>query len=101
MPSPFMLSAVVTGITDLGALANENFSEGRGINLWGQVVGVSRPSAQFGAPHATLWTVGPAGVTVQDLGTLPGGESSEAFGINLLGQVVGLNIAGSAHHATS
>ena len=95
-PSLLLSTAVVTGITDLGALPGASFSEARGINAHGQVVG--RGITASGALHAALWTVTPTGVTVQDLGAL-GGGSSEALGINARGQVVGASTTASGQFA--
>ena len=67
---------------DLGTLGG-SFSEARGVNSKGEVVGVSETAA--GDQHAFLWTPD-EGMT--DLGTL-GGTMSIATGINDQGQIVG------------
>src|SRR2546425_8123718 len=75
-------TAVVTRVVDLGP------SSARGINIHGQIAGITT-FASF--PHAALWTVTSAGVTLQDLGTLPGGQVSEALAISKRGQIAGLD----------
>ncbi|MFK3736812.1 PEP-CTERM sorting domain-containing protein [Massilia sp. TN1-12] len=70
-------------LTDLGTFGGQ-FSEARGINDLGEVVGVSATDTLM-IDHAFLYSGG----TVQDLGTLPGDGYAEAFDINNLSQVVG------------
>ena len=80
------------GITDLGTLGGF-YSNGRGINSSGHVVGDSL-TAGF-AVHAFLYSGG----VMTDLGTLGGGQSF-ASGINDSGQVVGYSsIVGNANRA--
>ena len=81
------------GMQNLGALPGPgDFSEARGINDAGHVVGLSA-GTDF---RAFLWT---PRAGMQNLGTLPGGDFSEAFGINNAGQVVGRATAASGDRA--
>ncbi len=85
------------GAHDIGTLGG-NFSEARGINDLGQVVGLAQTTS--GETHAFVLEQGPGGVwfadddndgandLMVDLGTL-GGTFAEANAINNLGQVVG------------
>ena len=68
----------------LGTTAEIDFSEARGINAHGHVVGIS--STASGGEHAFLWTPGEG---MQDLGTLPGGDRSFATAVDEYGRVVG------------
>jgi probable HAF family extracellular repeat protein len=70
-------------VTDIGSLGG-SYSDARGINDAGQVVGQSDTAG--GARHAFI--TGPDGMGMRDLGTL-GGADSYAQGINDAGQVVG------------
>ncbi|PYN96637.1 MAG: hypothetical protein DMD91_20700 [Candidatus Rokuibacteriota bacterium] len=70
-------------LIDLGTLGG-SFSEARGINRVGQVVGYS--TTVDGFQHAFVWD--PA-IGLRDLGTLPGGLQSIAHAINDGGQVAG------------
>jgi probable HAF family extracellular repeat protein len=69
-------------IRDLGTLGGSS-SKANGVNIYGQVVGVSETAS--GEQHAFLWTESGG---IVDLGTLGGGMSI-ATGINDQGQVVG------------
>lgn len=69
---------------ELGGLASKNFSFVRGLNVSGQVAGLSGESNGTDS-RAVLWT--PDGVEV--LGTLPGGDSSASSAVNNSGHVVG------------
>ena len=69
---------------ELGGLASKNFSFVRGLNVSGQVAGLSGESNGTDS-RAVLWT--PDGVEI--LGTLPGGDSSASTGVNNSGHVVG------------
>lgn len=84
---------------NLGTLGGHR-SSAAGINLLGQVVGVSTVPSAPNQPlqpdpaghlnlHATLWTRGQLGYEIRDLGTLPGGTQSAAHAINSAGQIVG------------
>ena len=83
----FVYSAGV--MSDLGTLGG-TYSEGRGINLQGQVVGRSESSVlDFAATHAFIYADG----AIQDLNALVesglgGATLSEAVGINDTGQIV-------------
>jgi probable HAF family extracellular repeat protein len=78
-----------TGVQDLGTLGGQ-FSDARGINAPGQVVGYS--ALRTAGYHAFLWE---AGTGMQDLGDL-GLPLSVAQGINDRGQVVGYTSTGAA-----
>lgn len=67
-----------------GAPATGSFSNARGINTAGDVVGSSTPAGSGGGYHAFIWT--PTG-GMRDLGTLSG--ASYATGINDLNTIVG------------
>jgi probable HAF family extracellular repeat protein len=70
---------------DLGDLGG-GFSSASGINIKGQVVGISRTNLGDGhIERAFLWQ---SGQGMKDLGTL-GGDNSGAAAINDKGQVVG------------
>ncbi len=75
------------GVTDLGSLSlgpgGSTNTEGRGVNILGQVVGGSTSPTGF---NAFLWTAEDGMI---NLGTLPGGTFSDATDINAWGQVVG------------
>jgi probable HAF family extracellular repeat protein len=75
-------------IQDLGSLAGYPFSEARGINSAGQIVGQAwtapGPRGHPGPSRAVVWDGG----TIRDLGTL-GGQRSMAAAIDDAGQVVG------------
>jgi probable HAF family extracellular repeat protein len=70
------------GLTDLGTLGG-NFSEGRGINNRGEIVGGSNLTAN-GPLHLFLFDHG----ALHDLGTLKG-KSTEGSAINDRGQIIG------------
>jgi probable HAF family extracellular repeat protein len=70
-------------VTDLGTLGSFVYTEARGINASGQVVG-SGEATGF-VQTAFLYSNG----TMTRLGTLPGGLWSYGLGINASGQVVG------------
>jgi probable HAF family extracellular repeat protein len=77
-------------IADLGTLGG-TFSEARGINSRGQVVGYSETIAgQFSSIRAFLWEKG----EMIDLGSVSGGRSF-AFDINSRGQIVGSSLTDS------
>ncbi len=78
-------------ILDLGTLGG-NYSEARGINNSGQVVGLANTADGNG--HAFLYSGG----VMTDLGAL-GGGSSYANGINDSGQVVGCADTATSSHA--
>src|SRR5205085_1012471 len=75
-------------VTNLGTLPGGRFSDAKGINSIGQIVGDSATGALDAAGrdiyHAVLWQNG----HVTDLGAL-GGDDSTATGINSAGQVIG------------
>ena len=78
-------------IYSLGTLGGE-FSWGTGINVHGQVVGVSA-TTDDASEHATLWnptTPNGSSGTLHSLGTL-GGTYSQANGVNSSGQVAGIS----------
>jgi probable HAF family extracellular repeat protein len=68
-------------VTDLGTLPGENYSDARGVNNSGQVVGYG--TTPSGVKHAFLYCNG----SMMDLGTVAGGSSSYAAGITDTGQV--------------
>jgi|GEM_PF-3163649 len=70
-------------LIDLGALINNGFSIGTGINDFGDISGYG--TLANGGTHAFLITNG----TMTDIGTLPGGSTSAANAVNNQGQVVG------------
>jgi len=78
-PDPVTRTMTIRDLDTLGG----TFSQANGVNIYGQVVGVSE--TETGEQHAFLWTE--AGGMV-DLGT-PGGNMSIAWSINDKGQVVG------------
>jgi probable HAF family extracellular repeat protein len=91
------------GVTkDIGTLASDLdpsdpayppdvFSEARGINPFGQVVGESDTDPVSGSPRvAFLWWQG----TMTNLGMLPGYASSTADAINAVGQIAGWSTTG-------
>jgi probable HAF family extracellular repeat protein len=80
-------------VTTLGAL-NGRSSEAHGVNLSGQIVGVSNYDAA-GNSHAALWQNG----TIVDLGGLFGSRSV-ANAINDAGQIVGSSDANAVNPAT-
>ena len=69
-------------VKDLGTLGGD-WSEARGLNNIGQVVGVAESSS---GPHAFLWIDGSG---MKDIGVLPGDSSSRANHINDQGKAVG------------
>jgi probable HAF family extracellular repeat protein len=75
-------------VTNLGTLPGGRFSDAKGINSIGQVVGDSATGALDAAGrdiyHAVLWQNG----HMTDLGAL-GGDDSTATGINSSGEVIG------------
>jgi probable HAF family extracellular repeat protein len=71
-------------MTDLGTLAQGNFSSALGINTRGQVVGAANLLPD-GKNHAFLYENG----AMRDLGLLPSGTQSQARAINDEGTVVG------------
>jgi probable HAF family extracellular repeat protein len=89
---PNSINAAQYSITDLGVLPGHDVSEGRSLNDFGQVAGVSGASAT--ERHAFFWQNG----VMLNLGTL-GGLNSEAYDINSLGQVVGLAWLPDTSHA--
>jgi probable HAF family extracellular repeat protein len=99
--TPSVVNGTTGSMVDLGDLpGGSDFSLGRGINSYGQVVGWS--SATTG-DRAFLWTpTVPNGTTgmMVDIGELPGGsDSSRAVDINSKGQVVGQSSAATGDHA--
>jgi probable HAF family extracellular repeat protein len=90
--TPTAPNGTTGSMINLGALPGGSFSEGDGINSFGQVVGLSSsPDGQ----RAFLWTPttpnGTAGSMI-NLGDLPGGiDASRARAINSQGDVVGLS----------
>lgn len=72
------------GLQDLGVLPGFGSSEGRAINLAGQIVGFS---GSLGSSDAFLYT--PGRPSLLDLGVLPFGISSAAFALNNFGAIVG------------
>jgi probable HAF family extracellular repeat protein len=80
-------------MTDLGTLAGGTWSEARGINNDGVIVGWSRNAA--GAMKAIRWMNG----NKRNLGTL-GGRNSQALAISPTGVIVGwAEVAGGQRHA--
>ncbi len=78
-------------MSDLGTLGGAS-SRAEAINAGGQVVGSSQTAG--GDPHATLFSLGPAGEVLArvDLGVLPGqGRSSSALDIADDGTIVGVS----------
>jgi probable HAF family extracellular repeat protein len=99
--TPAIPNGTTGSMVDIGDLpGGSDFSLGRGINSYGQVVGWS--SATTG-DRAFLWTpLAPNGTTgmMVDLDELPGGSNlSRAVDINSLGQVVGQSSAAPGEHA--
>jgi len=82
-------------VQDLGTLAGFEHSIAYAINKHGQIAGwSSNGSGPFGETgHVVLWTLGPAGVTMQDLGlgTTPEAVLAQAYGISAGGQAVGID----------
>lgn len=84
------------GLTDLGTLPGYLNSEGNGVNISGQVVGVAYNP---GGVQLHAFLSGPNGGVLQDLGTLPGGIVSYGIGVNNTGQVTGYSstVSGDLH----
>ena len=85
-------------IRELAPLPGDTVSFAFGMNIEGEVVGVSGlcsnvslpPNATPGGPHAVLWE---KDGSATDLGSLPGGVMNNVAGsINDLGQVVGTSV---------
>jgi probable HAF family extracellular repeat protein len=70
----------------LASLPGGDFSEARGINDLGDIIGSSNTNAQL---RALLWT---RNREILNLGTLPGDSGSRARSINKAGEVVGSSI---------
>ena len=81
------------GMRDLGTFSGDTYSEARGINDAGQVVGYS---ATAGDHHLHAFITDPNGMGMRDLGTL-GGARRCVPGINDTGQVVGFSYTGGNH----
>jgi probable HAF family extracellular repeat protein len=80
----FLSGANGGALKDLGTLGGHN-SEGKAVNVSGQVAGYSDIAGTAGYYHAFL--SGANGGPLVDLGTL--GRYSRAYGVNASGQVIG------------
>jgi len=87
-----------SGLTDLGALPQDNNSAARSINARGWMTGQSQSTTidpALGIPefHAVLWK---KERSIIDLGLLPGGTESLGIYVNDSGQVIGISDNGIA-----
>ena len=77
------------GMKDLHTFGGSGFSEARGINEAGQVVG--QLSSELSSVYSRAFITSPDGVGMRDRGTLDGTDSSFVNDINNAGQVVGIS----------
>ena len=72
LPHAFITGPNGVGITDLGTVGGQNYSQATGVNATGQVTGTHNPAGAEYNSHAFI--TGPNGVGATDLGKLAGAQ---------------------------